>query len=144
MILKSELIQKLDVIGTRYISELSFKDQEKARVMLSEITKLVEKVVFQNEFNNQDRKEEISRKQFMKLLDILTQEESFVKQKNMLVMTSLQKKFTVDQVYRILHCISDIDNKFTVLELLVPNIANPKDSYTLFEYVKNLELKQDD
>ena len=139
--LKKKILQKLDVIGKKYISELSFKEQEKAKLMINEITELLEKSIFQNNLDNQERKEKISPKKFNELLNVVSKAGSFVKQKNMLVMTSLQKKFTVNQVYRLLHCVEEKEDKFTILELLVPSISNPKDMYRLFEYVKNLEAE---
>ena len=131
-------MQKLVFIEEEYIAQLSSPEKRKAVVMIDEITELVDKIIDQDEFINQQHKKRLSRTQFNKLLKVLKNSQNFARQKNLLLMTSLHKKFTVNQVYRLLHCISDLDNKFTILELLVPNISNPKEMYRLFEYVKNL------
>ena len=136
--MKDKIVQKLDVIEEEYISELSSQERRKAVVMIDEITELVDKIIDQDEFIDHQHKESLSRTQFNKLLKVLKNSQQFARQKNLLLMTSLHKKFTVNQVYRLLHCISDVDNKFTILELLVPNISNPKEMYRLFEYVKKL------
>lgn len=136
--LKKKIVRKLDRIEEEYISELSFQERKEAVIMIDDITELVDKVG-NKESRTEKRKEDLSSNQFSKLLEVIHNSESFAKQKNLLMMTSLKKKFTVNQVYRLLHCVSGNDDKFTILELLVPNISNPKEMYRLFEYVKNLD-----
>lgn len=135
--MEKKIVEKLDEIEEEYISELSFQERKEAVIMIDEITELVKRII-DEDFSCQTRKESLSRKQFSKLLEVMHTSTSFAKQKNLLMMTSLKKNFTVNQVYRILHCVNDIDDKFTILELLVPNISNPKEMYRLFEYVRNL------
>ena len=136
--LKKKIVRKLDRIEEEYISELSIQERKEAVIMIDDITELVDKVG-NKESRTEKRKEDLSSNQFSKLLEVIHNSESFAKQKNLLMMTSLKKKFTVNQVYRLLHCVSGNDDKFTILELLVPNISNPKEMYRLFEYVKNLD-----
>ena len=136
--LKKKIVRKLDRIEEEYISELSFQERKEAVIMIDDITELVDKVG-NKESRTEKRKEDLSSNQFSKLLEVIHNSDSFAKQKNLLMMTSLKKKFTVNQVYRLLHCVSGNDDKFTILELLVPNISNPKEMYRLFEYVKNLD-----
>ncbi|MBM7555801.1 DUF4476 domain-containing protein [Halanaerobacter jeridensis] len=141
--MKDKIVQKLDEIEEEYLSELSSQERREAVVMIDEIGELVDQIMEQEGFETNERKDTLSRTQFNKLLEVLMTNNSFAKQKNVLLMTSLQKNFTVNQVYRILHSIKDIDNKFTILELLVPNISNPKDMYRLFEYLKNIKKDSD-
>ena len=89
------------------------------RLKKEEVAELVDKIIEQEGFEKDERKDTLSRTQFNRLLNLLKETDSFAKQKNLLLMTSLQKNFTVNQVYRVLHCINEIDNKFTILELLV-------------------------
>ncbi|MFO7819023.1 MAG: DUF4476 domain-containing protein [Halanaerobacter sp.] len=134
--MKKKIVRKLDRIEEDYISELSVQERKEAVIMIDDITNLVGQIINQKDGTTR-RKESLSPKQFNKLLEVINNSDSFAKQKNLLRMTSLKKKFTVNQVYRFLHCLDSLDDKFTILELLVPNISNPKEMYRLFEHIKN-------